>query len=109
MFRLVILIILTLVASRAQANWVCQEESIFRIDNIITSCGIGEDTSESVARKEADRDAYQLFSTFCKNSSDCNKQKIIVYPKRNECVTVPNGFKCYRAIGFHSISLTKEE
>ncbi len=79
-------------------EWFCESESGKRDDNVIWSCGVGEGTSESMARADALREAIGEFRTICQYSADCSLSNIITEPKRLSCVHDSAGWKCYRLI-----------
>lgn len=95
----ILLIILT--TQESKAEWICKDASIFRKQSQVISCGIGENPKESLARDAANKNAYKMFFDFCRNSDDCRSQKVLIYPRRNECMDTLDGYKCYHAIDFY--------
>lgn len=79
-------------------DWFCLTDSGKRNDNVISSCGVGEAPSESLARTDALNQAIAEFATICKWSSDCAGKQKSVEPKRLTCKQTKDRWKCYRLI-----------
>lgn len=85
-------------ADQKSPDWFCVDESGKRDDNVIWSCGVGEAPSESLARADALREAFNEFKAICAYSSDCSLNNIITEPKRLSCIHSADRWKCYRLI-----------
>ncbi|MBI2519720.1 MAG: hypothetical protein HYV97_04865 [Bdellovibrio sp.] len=82
----------------ANAKWFCEEVASEKMDNIITSCGIGEAASEDEARKKALQAAFDELDSICERSIDCKTNETLIEPQRNDCKKEGQKFKCYRAV-----------
>lgn len=97
-------LIFMLLSFQAHADdWFCTEEAGKRDGNVIWSCGVGESTTEDVARKKALLDAIEEFKILCSISADCEGRQTVVEPKRMTCKPFNGHTKCYRLIELHLI------
>lgn len=81
-------------------QWFCTEESSERSNNIVKSCGIGQEKTEALARQKAFDQARTEFHQVCDASSDCVGRYIYSKPLRTECRKDGDGYKCYRMVQF---------
>lgn len=96
----VICILIILVSTVAQAEWLCTETSSIKTGSTITSCGVGKSTNLDQARELARENAVKEFNQLCRISSDCNQFDYNVVPKRTDCKIHGSDILCYRAIDF---------
>lgn len=92
-------LIFTSQISAAADGWFCENDASKRNDNVYWSCGVGESTTESLARTQALKMAIQEFLMVCEMSTDCNGKPRTVEPKRTSCTEGKSGIvKCVRMI-----------
>lgn len=96
----VIGILMILVSTVAQAEWLCTETSSIKTGNTITACGVAKSANLDKARELARENAVKEFNQLCRISSDCNQFDYNVVPKRTECKIQGSEILCYRAIDF---------
>ena len=94
-------LILLFMSINAYADqWFCTDESSTRSNDIIKSCGIGEDKEEGTARLKAFTNARAEFKQICRASSDCVQHYVYSTPMRTECRKEAEAYKCYRMVQF---------
>lgn len=82
-------------------DWVCKtQSSVSRGTRAVLTCGLGTATSEAEARAKAHLNALEEFNRTCRVSSDCSNNRVIVRPKRTECINKSGKVHCYRAVLF---------
>ncbi|MEK6625294.1 MAG: hypothetical protein AABY86_10015, partial [Bdellovibrionota bacterium] len=86
------------IPAAVSAKWFCEEAASEKMDNIITSCGIGEAASEDEARKKALQAAFDELDSICERSIDCKTNETLIEPQRNDCKKDGQKYKCYRAV-----------
>lgn len=94
------LILFLALSSAAMAdNWACRTEgSVVIGPTKILVCGMADATSEFEARMKAYSAAMNEFQQVCDSSDECKGRKVFTKPQRTECLSVQDGFRCYRAI-----------
>jgi hypothetical protein len=83
--------------SSYSVQWFCKEGSSKRFDNTFEVCGIGNDSNEDNARKNALNNAFNEFDLVCNKSDDCKGKFKQVSPLRIDCEKSNNKYICYRA------------
>lgn len=94
------ILLIFLIATSAQAEWLCTQESSQRFGSDISACGIGEAKLESEARALALENAKAEFQRLCLASDDCRGHKVTLDPRRTDCKPTAAGVKCYRLVRF---------
>lgn len=82
----------------ASEMWLCSEDSSQIQGSQILACGIGEGPTESIARKEAFKNAKEEFTSICDTQTLCGEHKYHAAPSRSTCEKKDDGWKCYRLI-----------
>lgn len=96
-----IIFCLTLIlATKAHANWFCEEGSSQKLGSTIETCGVGTGLDENQARVNAFENAKLEYSLVCNESSDCKDHKVTVTPKRTSCEKSLHGFTCWRMLAY---------
>lgn len=81
-------------------NFICQEAASQKFEDVVSTCGVGEDRLESEARAKALENITREFKALCSLSSDCKNHLITIQPQRNYCKKSNGGFICYRLVVF---------
>jgi hypothetical protein len=107
----IIVLVVGIVSIHAHADdWICKTQSVIKQSQAtIITCGIGEETSESVARDLAREDAVQEFRRFCQESSDCREFDYNVEPKRLDCERHGQLISCYQALQFNILDVKRKD
>ncbi|MBN8538355.1 MAG: hypothetical protein J0M15_14980 [Deltaproteobacteria bacterium] len=112
----VIVPIIFIFVSTANAQWLCREASSTRRGQVITACGVGQSRNLGEARIKSRESAIEEFKRLCQLSSDCTAFDYTVVPKRTECEFKNGNHICFRALDFEisdlkrkSVSLDIEE
>ncbi len=84
-----------------QDQWLCsQSSSELRGEGAIAACGVGEGSTEGLARKEALKDARNEFDAVCAAGTECALLRYSVEPRRATCEEKVGGWKCFRLVVF---------
>lgn len=95
-----IIFVILLSPLSAHAGWFCSEESSEKNGNVINACGVGVGSDENEARTQAFENAKLEYKQLCEGSDDCRYHFVNIKPKRTECSSTSQGFKCYRMLAF---------
>lgn len=98
--KYVIFLSLFVSSAHGSESWFCTTESSKIQGSSIYACGVGESHKESVARKEALKDAKDEFSALCDGSDDCHGKEVSMNPQRTTCELKNGIYKCYRLVVF---------
>lgn len=97
----VVILVCTVSLSAFGDDWFCTEESSSRSGHVFSTCGVGEATTESLARQAATDNARLEFDTLCNQDVICKAHDVSVNPKRQSCSQLRDGsFKCNRLIEY---------
>lgn len=99
-YLLIFILYLISIETKLHAKWFCNEAASEKTGNVISTCGIGESSDESGARKKAGINAMDEFNLICDKSDDCKDFEYNIEPLRNECLKENDKYKCYRGFQF---------
>lgn len=85
-------------SEESSANWLCRVAASERNGDIINSCGVAEAPTETEARANARKAAFEELNSICSQSPDCANFEYTIKPLRTDCEKTSSGFKCYRGI-----------
>lgn len=81
-------------------TWLCSSQASQIQGSSILACGVGEGSSESIARRNALLSAKEEFSGLCDANSECSLHRHSAVPGRTTCESNVGHWKCYRLVTY---------